>query len=51
LQLSQAADDAKKVIERVKTGGTTMPAFADLLTEEQIQNVAAYVSEIVAKKQ
>jgi quinohemoprotein ethanol dehydrogenase len=51
LQLSQTAEDAKKVIERVKTGGTTMPAFADLLSEEQIQNVAAYISEIVAKKQ
>jgi quinohemoprotein ethanol dehydrogenase len=50
LQLSQTAEDAKKVIERVKTGGTTMPAFADLLTEAQIQNVAAYISEVVAKK-
>lgn len=51
LQLSQTAEDAQKVIERVKNGGTTMPAFADILTEEEIRNVAAYLSEIVAKKQ
>ncbi|MEQ2528406.1 PQQ-binding-like beta-propeller repeat protein [Bacillaceae bacterium CLA-AA-H227] len=51
LQLSEMADDTEAVIERIKNGGNTMPAFADILTEEQIQNVAAYITEVVAPKQ
>jgi mono/diheme cytochrome c family protein len=33
------------VIERVKNGQGIMPAFATQLSEEQIQDVAAYVSQ------
>ena len=33
-----------KVVAQVTNGGGTMPAFKDTLTEEQIQDVAAYVS-------
>lgn len=36
------------VLEKVNTGGTTMPAFEDLLTEEQIEGETAYISEGVA---
>ncbi|MGE8078310.1 hypothetical protein [Peribacillus loiseleuriae] len=38
------------VLEKVHTGGTTMPASEDLLTEEQVENVEAYISEGVATK-
>ena len=42
-------DDAKpsfdKVIERVTNGSGVMPSFKDQLSEQDIQNVAAYVSE------
>ncbi|KMY50972.1 hypothetical protein [Peribacillus loiseleuriae] len=38
------------VLEKVHTGGTTMPASEDLLTEEQVENVEAYISEVVATK-
>ena len=32
------------VVERVTNGMGVMPSFADTLSEEQIQDVAAYVS-------
>ncbi|MGX2960621.1 hypothetical protein JNUCC23_15305 [Peribacillus sp. JNUCC 23] len=35
------------VLEKVHTGGTTMPASEDLLTEEQIEGEPAYISEDV----
>jgi mono/diheme cytochrome c family protein len=42
-------DDAKPALDAAMTqitnGGGGMPAFAQRLTEEQIQDVAAYVSE------
>jgi mono/diheme cytochrome c family protein len=34
------------VVERVTNGQGAMPSFADSLTEEQIQDVAAYVSSV-----
>jgi cytochrome c6 len=34
------------VVERVTNGQGGMPSFADTLSEEQIQNVAAYVSSV-----
>jgi mono/diheme cytochrome c family protein len=34
------------VVERVTNGQGAMPSFADTLTEEQIQDVAAYVSSV-----
>ena len=36
-----------KAVERVTNGQGTMPAFKDTLTEEQIRDVAAYVSSAV----
>jgi quinohemoprotein ethanol dehydrogenase len=50
LQLSQVAKDQEKVLNQVKKGGTVMPAFGDVLSEQQIQDVAAYITEVVAKK-
>ncbi|MGG3560724.1 PQQ-dependent dehydrogenase, methanol/ethanol family [Neobacillus rhizosphaerae] len=50
LQLSQVAKDPEKVTERVNKGGTTMPAFGDILTKQQIKDVTAYITEIIAKK-
>lgn len=35
-----------KVVSQVTTGGGGMPPFKDSLTEEQIQDVAAYVSSV-----
>jgi mono/diheme cytochrome c family protein len=37
-----------KVVSQVTTGGGGMPAFGDTLTEEQITDVAAYVSSATA---
>jgi len=36
-------------LERIKNGGTSMPSFKDTLSEEEIQAVAAYVTEIISK--
>jgi mono/diheme cytochrome c family protein len=42
-------DDAKpsfdRVVEQVTNGGGAMPAFKDRLSEKEIRDVAAYVSE------
>ena len=35
-----------KVVSQVTNGGGVMPPFGDTLTEEQIQDVAAYVSSV-----
>ena len=42
--LDAAKPTYDKVVTQVTNGGGTMPAFKDMLTEEQIQDVAAYVS-------
>ncbi|RDW20028.1 quinonprotein alcohol dehydrogenase [Oceanobacillus arenosus] len=49
LQKSDVASSKEDVISRVKAGGETMPAFEGTLTEEEINDVASYISEIVAK--
>ena len=51
LQQSDIAKDPQKVMERVKKGGTVMPAFGDLLTDQQIKDVTSYITDIVSKKQ
>jgi mono/diheme cytochrome c family protein len=49
-QVGPVLDDAKptyeRVVEYVTNGRGAMPAYKDSLSEEQIQNVAAYVSEV-----
>lgn len=43
--LDEATPDAAHVRALVTDGGATMPSFADELTERQIRDVAAFVSE------
>ncbi len=42
--LDAALPSADKAVERVTNGAGVMPAFKDTLSEQQIQDVAAYVS-------
>lgn len=43
-----AAADPAVVAKQVKNGGTIMPAFAGRLSDQEIQDVAAYVSKELA---
>lgn len=51
LQQSDAAEDLDTVINRVSKGKSIMPAFEEILTEEEIQEVAEYVNTIIAPMQ
>ena len=44
--LDESQPDAALVVDRVTNGAGMMPAFADSLSEEDIANVAAYVSSV-----
>ncbi len=44
--LDAASPSYDKVVERVTNGQGVMPSFADTLSEQQIQDVAAYVSSV-----
>ena len=44
--LDAASPSADKVVEQVTNGGGVMPSFKDTLSEQQIQDVAAYVSSV-----
>jgi mono/diheme cytochrome c family protein len=44
--LDDAKPSAELVVDRVTNGQGVMPAYADSLTEEQIADVAAYVSSV-----
>ena len=44
--LDDAQPDADLVVDRVTNGAGVMPSFADTLSEQEIQNVAAYVSSV-----
>ncbi|WP_407271223.1 PQQ-binding-like beta-propeller repeat protein [Radiobacillus sp. PE A8.2] len=48
LQTSPAAEDIEAVIQQVKLGGTTMPAFEDSLSEQEMHDIATYLTEVVA---
>jgi sulfite dehydrogenase len=43
--LDEASPSADKVVERVTDGQGAMPSFKDVLSEQQIADVAAYVSQ------
>ena len=43
--LDELQPDFDTVVRQVTNGGGGMPAFSERLTEQQIQDVAAYVSE------
>ena len=44
--LDEAKPDHDLVVDRVTNGAGAMPAFKDQLTEQQIDDVAAYVSSV-----
>jgi mono/diheme cytochrome c family protein len=44
--LDDAKPPATLVVTRVTDGAGAMPSFKDKLTEQQIQDVAAYVSSV-----
>lgn len=50
LQTSKFADEHENVVDRITNGGTSMPSFKDTLSQEEIEAVAKYVSEIIAPK-
>lgn len=51
LKLNEAPDltfskmTLEERLENIRKGGSMMPAFAEVLSEEQIQSVAAYLDE------
>ena len=47
--LDEAQPDEALVVERVTNGQGAMPSFADQLTEQQIADVAAYVSSVAGQ--
>ena len=47
--LDDAKPDVGLVVERVTNGQGVMPSFADSLSEQEIADVAAYVSESTAE--
>ena len=48
LQNSKFAESKENVIDRVTKGGTSMPAFKDTLTPEEIEAVADYIATVVS---
>lgn len=49
LQLSTKAENYDNVYEQITKGGTTMPSFETILSEEERTAVAKYISEVVTK--
>jgi cytochrome c6 len=47
--LDEAQPDADLVVERVTNGAGAMPSFSDSLSEQEIANVAAYVSSVAGQ--
>lgn len=47
--LDDLAPDAETVANQVRNGGGAMPAFGDKLTDDEIANVAAYVSSVAGQ--
>jgi mono/diheme cytochrome c family protein len=42
-------NDRQAVMEQVRNGGGGMPAFEGTLSDDEIQDVAAYVTEKIAQ--
>jgi mono/diheme cytochrome c family protein len=47
--LDETQPDYAKVVDRVTNGKGAMPAFSSSLSEEDIQNVAAYISSVAGQ--
>jgi quinohemoprotein ethanol dehydrogenase len=50
LQKSSVAEDLAKVEKQVRNGGGAMPAFGDVLSDEEIDVLSRYVVEEIAPK-
>ncbi|MFC2949925.1 outer membrane protein assembly factor BamB family protein [Virgibacillus sediminis] len=50
LQTSNVSADKEAVIDRVKNGGESMPAFEGVLSEEEMEAVAEYLGELAEKE-
>jgi mono/diheme cytochrome c family protein len=44
----QAYTNADVVVEQVRNGGGGMPAFADRLSDQELSDVSAYVTKVLA---
>jgi mono/diheme cytochrome c family protein len=47
---SKITKDRSLVVKQITDGGKTMPPFKGTLTDQQIQDLAAYVTEVIAQK-
>jgi mono/diheme cytochrome c family protein len=47
---SKITKDRSLVVKQITNGGKTMPPFKGTLTDQQIQDIAAYVTKVIAKK-
>jgi quinohemoprotein ethanol dehydrogenase len=50
LQVSKISNDPQKVAQQILAGGGGMPAFKDQLTDAQIRDLVAYITQVVAPK-
>ena len=48
LQNSKMSDDYDAVVKQITEGGSSMPGFKDVLTEEEIEAIAKYINELIA---
>ncbi|MFX3673374.1 MAG: c-type cytochrome [Paenisporosarcina sp.] len=48
LQISLITSDKKAVIEKIKAGGATMPAFEESLTDDEMEEIAKYVTTVIS---
>ena len=48
LQVSKVATDKTAVIEQIKKGSGIMPGFAGMLTDEEIDSLAEYVTTVIS---
>ncbi len=48
LQKSKMTSDKNAVIDRIKNGGSSMPAFEGTLSDEEIDAIAEYVKTVIA---
>jgi quinohemoprotein ethanol dehydrogenase len=49
LQVSKVTSDKSAVIEQIKNGSGAMPGFEEMLTEEEINAIAEYVTKVISK--
>lgn len=50
LQKSDVTEDREATLKKIKNGGGGMPAFGDMLSEQEIQDVTEYLVKKIAPK-